>query len=74
MEDITYDDKELVQLLQAKDRMDLYPDCIIEIEEVGASDLSLTVLLAMVEDLCVSNPEKISFQVYKPRDASTRNH
>lgn len=71
MEDITYDDKELVQLLQKKDRMDLYPDCIIEIEEVGASDLSL---LALVEDLCVSNPEKISFKVYKPRDASTRNH
>ncbi len=70
MEDIAYDDKELVKLLQKKDRMDLYPDCIIEIEEVGVpSDLSL-----LVEDLCVSNPEKISFNVYKPRDASTRNH
>lgn len=74
MEDIAYDDKELVQLLQKKDRMDLYPDCIIEIEEMGSSDLSFSVLLAVVEDLCVSNPEKISFKVYKPRDASTRNH
>lgn len=70
MEDIAYDDKELVQLLQKKDRMDLYSDCIIEIEEVGVpSDLS-----QLVEDLCVSNPEKIYFKVYKRKDASTRNH
>jgi len=74
MEDIAYDDKELVQLLQKKDRMDLYPDCIIEIEESDPDGDWYLSLPAMVEDLCVSNPEKISFKVYKPRDASSRNH
>lgn len=70
MEDIAYDDKELIQLLQKKDRMDLYSDCFIEIEECEGE----CVLSELVENICVNNPEKISFKVYKRKDASTRNH
>ena len=70
MTDTVYDDTELIRLLKARDRMDLYSVCFVEYEECeGECDLP-----ALVENMCVRNPEKISFKVYQRKDARTRNH
>jgi hypothetical protein len=73
--DLSYDIEELFKeahsKLSAVDRLDLWMDAVCEIEECeGECDLS-----AIIENLCVNNPEKISFKVYKARDKNApRNH
>jgi hypothetical protein len=73
--ELSYDTEELSEqafkLLKKRERLDLWIDAVVEIEESeGECDLS-----ALIEDLCVRNPEKISFKVYQERDKNApRNH
>ena len=75
--ELSYDIEELFKeahrSLSAVDRLDLWMEAVFEIEECdGAERCNLP---AIIESLCVNNPEKISFKVYKARDKNApRNH